>query len=73
MDQVKHLRLRGAWNKDLMYQLLPEKICKHVLNEINIEDSNNQDCAWWIKTSSGKFTVISAQELIRQRGFLKKE
>ncbi|KAH0716705.1 hypothetical protein KY285_012736 [Solanum tuberosum] len=61
VDEVYQLMIEGHWNEDLMLQLLPEDICKHVQNVIGVvEDTEEWDSPRRMCTSSGKFTVGSA-------------
>ncbi|XP_059311946.1 putative ribonuclease H protein At1g65750 [Lycium ferocissimum] len=58
----------GAWNVQKLMQLFPEDIVQHIVQEIDIKHGSNEwDTPWWMMTSSGKFTVGSTWELLRQR------
>lgn len=66
-EEVNQLIIQGHWNEELMLQLLPEDVCKHVQNVIGVvEDTEEWDTPRWMLTSSGKFTVGSAWEVLRQ-------
>jgi len=65
-DEVNQLMIQGHWNEDLMLQLLPEDVCKHVQNVIGVvEDTEEWDSPRWMCTSSGKITVGSAWKVLR--------
>lgn len=45
----------------------------HILKEIKITDLDDWDYACWIKTSTRKFSMYSAWEMIRKMGDEKDE
>lgn len=51
-----------------MHNQLPDHIMEHIKHHIDhIRPINMGDRLWWIKTSTGKFSVKSAWEILRNK------
>ncbi|XP_060202597.1 uncharacterized protein LOC132631015 [Lycium barbarum] len=68
VEDVSHFITEEGWNEDLLHHYLPEEIVNHVVKELKVHIEEGQwDKPWWMMISTGKFTVSSAWELLRQR------
>ncbi|KAF3678689.1 hypothetical protein FXO38_03114 [Capsicum annuum] len=68
MEDINQLWQDRGWNEDLTAQLFPPDIWQHIINEIPlITEDDNWDHAWWMQSSTGKFTVGTAWELMRHK------
>ncbi|XP_060177905.1 uncharacterized protein LOC132607846 [Lycium barbarum] len=68
VEDVSELMTDGKWNISKLMQLFPEDIVQHIIQEIDIKYASNEwDIPWWMMTSTGKFTVSSAWQLLRQK------
>ncbi|XP_060210626.1 uncharacterized protein LOC132637573 [Lycium barbarum] len=68
VEDVSELMTDGKWNISKLMQLFPEDIVQHIIQEIDIKYTSNEwDRPWWMMTSTGKFTVSSAWQLLRQK------
>ncbi|XP_060190628.1 uncharacterized protein LOC132619879 [Lycium barbarum] len=68
IDEVEELMTEGQWNYNMLQRLFPNDIVEHIRQELgHIVRSDDKDKSWWMETSSGKFTVKSAWELLRQK------
>ncbi|KAH0639694.1 hypothetical protein KY285_036280 [Solanum tuberosum] len=57
-----------GWNYEEMQHHLPINVIDHVKQHLNhVRQSDEGDKPWWIKTSSGMFTVKSAWDVLRKR------
>ncbi|XP_049406079.1 uncharacterized protein LOC125869665 [Solanum stenotomum] len=57
-----------GWKYKEMQHHLPINVIDHVKQHLNhVRQSDEGDKPWWIKTSSGKFTVKSAWDVLRKR------
>ncbi|KAH0661671.1 hypothetical protein KY284_026602 [Solanum tuberosum] len=57
-----------GWNYELMKEQLPECIVEHVKCHMDqVRQTTMGDKPWWMKTSTGKFCVKSAWEMLRRR------
>ncbi|XP_059290815.1 uncharacterized protein LOC132044343 [Lycium ferocissimum] len=67
-DDLEDLIDNSHWNYPKMQDVFSADIVEHVRNELgHFQRSNETSKPWWIHTSSGKFTVKSAWEKLRQR------
>ncbi|XP_060200320.1 uncharacterized protein LOC132628562 [Lycium barbarum] len=58
----------GAWNDQLLHQSFPADIAEHIKSEIYIDQlQGNWDRPWWMLTSTGRYTVNSAWNMLRHR------
>lgn len=65
---VADLIEEGRWKNQLLQQSFPSDIVKHIKSEIHFEQlQGNWDKPWWMPTTTGKFTVNSAWDLMRHR------
>ncbi|XP_059306329.1 uncharacterized protein LOC132057744 [Lycium ferocissimum] len=68
IQEVADLMENGKWSYQKLQQTVPKDIVDHIRKEVHIDTpSENMDKAWWMLTGSGKYTVSSAWEAIRQR------
>lgn len=68
-QQVQDLIDNGAWNTQVMSQLFPQEVADHIKEFIRISnDRERKDCPMWMLDPTGRFTVKSAWDFIRQRG-----
>ena len=57
-----------SWDYDIMQSQFPNHILEHAKQNMDyFRQSDKGDRPWWIKTSSGKFTVKSAWNLLRKK------
>ncbi|XP_059284804.1 uncharacterized protein LOC132038098 [Lycium ferocissimum] len=71
VEDVSELLDGNDWNFHKLQQLLPGEIVNHIQEELLMKESSTLwDKAWWMMTSSGKFTVSSAWNLLRQKGHI---
>ncbi|XP_060202349.1 uncharacterized protein LOC132630776 [Lycium barbarum] len=71
VDEVEELMIEGQWNYTKLQDLFPNDIVEHIRQELgHIVRFDGKDKSWWIETSSGKFTVKSAWDLLRQRAII---
>ncbi|XP_060210685.1 uncharacterized protein LOC132637641 [Lycium barbarum] len=68
VQDVKELRNQDGWNMSKLQQLFPTDIVDHILEELDFHESTEEwDKPRWMMTTSGKFTVGSAWELLRRK------
>ncbi|KAH0685852.1 hypothetical protein KY284_016405 [Solanum tuberosum] len=68
MRDIEEFLTTDGWDFENMKNYVPEYVVNHVtLNLCNVKLSGQSDKSWWTKTSTGKFSVKSAWELLRQR------
>ncbi|XP_060195246.1 uncharacterized protein LOC132624493 [Lycium barbarum] len=66
--EVKDILERGGWNINLMQSMIPGYVVEHVKQYFsNYTITDECDHPWWLMTTSGKFSVSSAWELLRNR------
>ncbi|KAH0679665.1 hypothetical protein KY289_020902 [Solanum tuberosum] len=57
-----------GWDYDSMYDHLPYHVVEHIRQHMDhIRRTDMGDKPWWIKTSTGKFSVKSAWEILRKK------
>lgn len=57
-----------GWDYDSMYDHLPYHVVEHIRQHMDhIRQTDMGDKPWWIKTSTGKFSVKSAWEILRKK------
>ncbi|XP_059290876.1 uncharacterized protein LOC132044416 [Lycium ferocissimum] len=57
-----------SWKDELLHQFFPTDIVEHIKSEIPIDQMQGTwDRPWWMPTSTGKFTVNSAWNILRHR------
>ncbi|XP_060210718.1 uncharacterized protein LOC132637681 [Lycium barbarum] len=67
-DELEELMSENQWNYAKLQEVLPVDIVNHVRMELaHFMRTNEIDKTWWMFTSSGKFTVKSAWEELRNR------
>lgn len=60
--------MKEAGDYDSMYDHLPVHIVEHIRQHMDhIRQSDMGDRPWWINTSTGKFSVKSAWEILRNK------
>ncbi|KAH0693072.1 hypothetical protein KY285_020169 [Solanum tuberosum] len=68
LDDIEVFLKDSGWNYNIMQDYLPNHIVDHVRQSMSrVRQSNQMDKPWWIKSSTGKFTVKSAWEILRSR------
>ncbi|KAH0691451.1 hypothetical protein KY289_018809 [Solanum tuberosum] len=68
MRDIEEFLTTDGWDFENMKNYVPEYVVNHVtLNLCNVKLSGQSDKPWWTKTCTGKFSVKSAWELLRQR------
>ncbi|XP_059280949.1 uncharacterized protein LOC132034570 [Lycium ferocissimum] len=68
IEVVSHFIIEDGWNVELLHHHLPEEVANHVVKELKVHIEEGQwDKPWWMMTSTGKFTISSVWELLRQR------
>ncbi|XP_060200379.1 uncharacterized protein LOC132628633 [Lycium barbarum] len=68
VQDVKELRNQDGWNMSKLQQLFPTDIVDHIPEELDFHESTEEwDKPRWMMTTSGKFTVRSAWELLRRK------
>ncbi|XP_070045237.1 uncharacterized protein [Nicotiana tomentosiformis] len=68
LEDVVQLRQERAWNEQLIHQSFPEDITDHIIQNVHFDDTEELwDRPYWMPTSSGKFTVNSAWQILRLR------
>ncbi|XP_060200867.1 uncharacterized protein LOC132629156 [Lycium barbarum] len=69
LEDVADLIEEGDWKEPLLQQSFPADIVEHIKSDIYIEKLHGVwDRPWWMPTSTGKFTVNSAWEILRHKG-----
>ncbi|KAH0679359.1 hypothetical protein KY284_020444 [Solanum tuberosum] len=60
---------RGSWNEELLRNVFPENVVKHILNNIErFQELEERDNPMWMLNNSGKFIVKSTWDFIRTPG-----
>ncbi|KAH0756387.1 hypothetical protein KY290_026657 [Solanum tuberosum] len=68
LEEVKSLTTQWGWNEELLQNEFTEEVYHHITQEVQVmEGIRDWDKPWWMQNSSGRFSVKSAWELIRQR------
>ncbi|XP_059315804.1 uncharacterized protein LOC132066519 [Lycium ferocissimum] len=68
LEEVAELMDSEGWDLQKMNVVLPKQVVNHVKSELSIMGkSTDADVPWWNSTNSGKFTVGSAWNLMRQQ------
>ncbi|XP_060190740.1 uncharacterized protein LOC132620020 [Lycium barbarum] len=68
IEEVDEVMTHGTWNFEPLHHTRPADIVEHIRSELIINEREmTSDKAWWLLTSTGKFTVSSAWEAIRQK------
>ncbi|KAG5627192.1 hypothetical protein H5410_012410 [Solanum commersonii] len=68
LDEVKQCFLNGEWNYDLLQTDFGDDISRHVIQLLrSSEDEQQWDKPWWMLKTSGKFTVGSAWDFLREK------
>ncbi|XP_060211803.1 uncharacterized protein LOC132639368 [Lycium barbarum] len=71
VEDVSEILDGNDWNFNKLQQLLPSEIVNHIQEELLMKESSTLwDKAWWMMTSSGKFNISSAWNLLRQKGHI---
>ncbi|XP_060216649.1 uncharacterized protein LOC132644109 [Lycium barbarum] len=74
MEDVKDLIGGNEWNVSRLQQLFPADVVEYILEDLELREISDQwDKPWWMMTSTGKFTVSSAWDLLRQRGHVSED
>lgn len=68
LEEVQQLMLVEGWNNILLHENLSEEVSNHITSNLGrIQRSDERDKPWWMPTSTGKFSVGSAWELMRRK------
>lgn len=68
VEDVSEHMFHGRWNEDNLNSIFPIDIEDHTKQElVIIEETRDWDKPWWMLTSSCKFTVSSAWNILRQK------
>ncbi|KAH0665042.1 hypothetical protein KY285_026248 [Solanum tuberosum] len=68
MRDVGEFLTEEGWNFDALQDALPEFVVEHIkLNMFFVQPSDQGDKTWWTKSSTGKFSIKSSWELLRQK------
>ncbi|XP_070043184.1 uncharacterized protein [Nicotiana tomentosiformis] len=70
LHDVAQLRTESRWDDQLLHHTFPGEIADHINNEIffdNIDADAKWDTPKWMPTTSGKYTVSSAWDIVRHR------
>nr|XP_016479791.1 PREDICTED: uncharacterized protein LOC107801042 [Nicotiana tabacum] len=68
LQDVVDLRTENGWDDQLLDQTFPEDILEHISKEVYFDHSDEYwDTPKWMPTTSGKFTVGSAWQILRHR------
>ncbi|WMV37581.1 hypothetical protein MTR67_030966 [Solanum verrucosum] len=68
LEEVKQCFLNGEWNYDLLQLSFGEDFSRHVSQLLrNSEDEEQWDKPWWMLNATGKFTIGSAWEFLRDK------
>ncbi|XP_060202715.1 uncharacterized protein LOC132631129 [Lycium barbarum] len=69
IQEVVDVMENGTWNYQTSQQIVPEDIVDHIRKEMHIETpSENMDKAWWMLTSSGKYTKLPVDDVLAKMG-----
>lgn len=68
VEEVKELMENDTWNSEKLQQLFPQEVTELIHNDLHcLENTQEWDKPWWMLSNSGKFTVSSAWEEVRQK------
>ncbi|XP_060185616.1 uncharacterized protein LOC132615077 [Lycium barbarum] len=64
----------GRWKDQMLQQNFPTGIVDHIKSEIHIEQLQGVwDRPWWMPTSTGKFTINTAWDIMRHKSHIQED